>query len=133
MTDADPVTILIGMDKRSQQSNLKDKRRYLRVPSGTRIRWCSVDVSEEARNYLVGLAENYSFGGVFLVTDEPLERGSFVEIGFSVPVGPPVSALAVVRWVRRFRKLSGLGLQFIEFDGIGDRDFNELIDSIFRS
>ena len=89
-------------------------------------------MSEEARNYLVGLAENYSFGGVLLVTDEPLERGSFVEIGFSVPVGLPVSALAVVRWVRRFRKPSGLGLQFVEFDGIGDRDFDELIDSIFR-
>lgn len=119
------------MDKKFRESGSTNKRRYPRISSETRIWWRPVDVTVEARNYLVGMAENYSFGGVFLVTDEPLKKRNIIEIAFTVPDGPPVTVQAVVQWVRRFRKPSGVGVQFIEFKGVGERDFETLIKSLF--
>ena len=119
------------MDEQSPHPGSTDKRQYPRVPATTRIRWRPVDVSEETQDYLAGLAENYSFGGMFLVTDEPLKKGNLIEIAFSLPSGPPVTARALVQWVRRFRRPSGAGLKFVEFNGIGDRDFRALIESLF--
>lgn len=97
------------MDEQFSHPGSKDKRQYPRVPAFTRIRWRPVDVSEETQDYLAGLAENYSFGGMFLVTDEPLQKGNLIEVAFNVSGGPPVTARALLQWVRRFRKPSGEG------------------------
>jgi hypothetical protein len=121
------------MGKKYQQSMPEDKRRYPRLSSKIDVRWRRIDLPEETRSYIVGLAENYSFGGVFLVTDEPLTKGSVVELGFTVPDGAPLFARAVVRWIQRLKKPTGAGLQFIEFNGIGDRDFRSLMEMIFSS
>ena len=88
-------------------------------------------VSLEARRYLSGLAENYSFSGKFLGTQKHLGKGDVVELSFRVPGGPPATARAVVRWAWRVRKPTGVGLEFIEFDRIGDWDFHVLVESIF--
>ena len=120
------------MEDRSSHPDSKDKRRYPRVPSTTRIRWRPVDLSHEAQHYLAGLAENSSFGGMFLVTDEPLRKGTLIEIAFTVSDEPPITARALVQWVRRFRKPSGVGLKFVEFSGLGDREFQALIASVFQ-
>ena len=109
----------------------RDNRHFPRVGSGVSVDFHMADISGETKKYLTGVAENISIGGMFLSTPKRVRKGSVLLINFSLPDEAPFSASAIVRWTRRFKKPTGLGLEFVEFNGIGDRDFKALMDRIF--
>jgi uncharacterized protein (TIGR02266 family) len=60
----------------------------------------SVGVATDHRLF-VGLAADISAGGLFIATDEKLQRGDHVEVRFSIPGSHHVfQKRAVVRWIR---------------------------------
>ena len=115
----------------SRINDKPDNRHYPRVGSDVSVEFHMADISGETKKYLSGIAENVSIGGMFLSTPKRFRKGSVILIDFSFDGEAPFSASAIVRWTRRFKKPTGVGLEFIEFNGLGDRDFKTLMDRIF--
>lgn len=108
-----------------------DKRRYQRVASGVEIRFHVAESDPISRDYYSGLVDNYSFGGLFIATSVPLSPGDVVHLDISVEGQPPIQARALVRWTRRWARPRGAGLEFIDFDNVGDRSFQDLLEQLF--
>jgi len=106
------------------------ERRYPRLASGVHVRCRRVGKSCETPESLNGIVHNFSYGGIFLATQVPFATGSVLELEFSIQEENPVSARAVVRWRQHLKQPAGIGLEFIEFAGIDDRDFASLITRI---
>ena len=61
-----------------------DLRQYRRVAMGVRVVCSSTPIDRHAREYLEGIAENVSLGGLFLATPDPLPAGSVATLQFYV-------------------------------------------------
>jgi hypothetical protein len=65
-----------------------------------------------------------------------MPKGSIVTLNFQFTdkEGEEViiQAQAVVRWTQRFRKPKGMGLEFFEFNGLGDRNFEECLQYLLQ-
>jgi Tfp pilus assembly protein PilZ len=120
-------------DKNNGFTTMKssDFRKYPRVTSDIEVVYGIDGNSSVSSNYLRGIAENCSFGGMFLVTDENYPIGSILRLDFYPVDEEAVSATAVVTWRRRFRQPHGIGLKFAEFEHIGERDFKKLMERMF--
>ena len=110
-----------------------DNRKYRRIASGTQIHFQAAHSDAASREYYTGLVENYSFGGLFLVTSASLSPGDVVDLSIHVPGEPPVQARALVRWTRRWTQPRGAGVEFIDFDSLGDRDVGEFLQRVFET
>lgn len=109
-----------------------DKRKYRRVASGVQIRFHVAQSDPVSREYFTGLVENYSFGGLFIATSVPLSPGDVVHLDIDVAGQPSVQARALVRWVQRWKPPRGAGVEFIDFDNVGERDFEAFIERLFE-
>ena len=110
-----------------------ERRLYPRVRMGVRISYRPVDLAANARRYLAGIAEGLSLGGLFLPARQPFPEGSVVSLRFYPPEGAdprPLSAKAVVRWRRCWTRPRGMGLQFVEFEGLGARRLAAWLDLV---
>ncbi|HVT18191.1 MAG TPA: PilZ domain-containing protein [Thermoanaerobaculia bacterium] len=80
-------------------------------------------IPRQNRRYLQGIAENVSLGGMFVATAHPLAPGTILRLQLFDPDEPPhaspLRARAVVRWRRVWREPRGMGIQFVEFAGLG--------------
>lgn len=110
-----------------------EQRRFRRIASGVEIRFQVAESDPISREYYSGLVQNYSFGGLFLATEVSLSVGDLVHLDISVEGQPPFEARALVRWTRRFGRGRGAGLEFIDFDHVGERDFERLLSQLFES
>lgn len=110
----------------------EDLRNYRRVAAGVRVVCSSAPVDRQAREYLEGIAENVSLGGLFIATPDPLPVGNVAMLQFYLDGedAEPVRAKAIVRWSRRWRRPRGMGLQFVEFEGLGWRRVESWIDVV---
>ena len=102
----------------------QDKRKFPRVSVEAGIRYRPIPTDSSTVEYLKGVLENVGLGGVFIATEEPLPKGSLVEIEFRiVERGKQCSirAQALVRWDRRRFTPPGMGLEFIAFEGLGQQ------------
>ncbi len=109
-----------------------EQRSSRRVATGVGVSYRVEQSDAASRKYLEGLVENYSLGGIFLVTDLPLDRGEVIRLQLVPADEAPVEILAVVRWVRRWKRPRGAGMEFVEFAGLGERDFPELLERLFE-
>ncbi len=104
------------------------RRKYPRAAADVRVSYVEEPVTTGAREYLHGLAADIGIGGMFIATDHPLPKGSVASLHFRTgPDKKGVRARAMVRWVRRIGKPKGMGIEFIEFDGLGERGLEEWI------
>ncbi len=115
-------------------SRPEDRRRYPRVAAGVRVTFGGEPLDRREREYLEGVAADLSLGGMFLATGHLLSPGSLVWLEFQprprageVDEAQGIRAKAVVRWTRRWRKPRGMGLEFVEFEGLGQRELADVM------
>jgi hypothetical protein len=84
--------------------------------------------SKEDREYYEALIEDVSLGGMFIEIARPFPKGSVVAIQFKSKTGKDgrhVTAKGLVRWTRKWRRPHGMGIDFIEFEGLADTPAEE--------
>lgn len=73
---------------------MSDKRSERRIPA-------AVEVSLETDyDFYAGTTGDFSYGGVFVMTETPPPPGSEVRLAIHLPDGGTVTASGCVRWVR---------------------------------
>lgn len=116
--------------------NEEDRREYPRLPSEVNVRLYKAPVDRVSQNYLAAIAENLGEHGVFIQTEYILPKGSIVYLEFDQEDHPgekePIRIKAIVRWVRRWRKPRGMGLLFIEFEGVAKSNLAEFLLKLYE-
>jgi uncharacterized protein (TIGR02266 family) len=110
-----------------------ERRQFRRLSAGVRVRFHEISLGRREREYLKGVAEDVSLGGMFVATRHTFPVGTAVELEFHVPGeagGAPVRAHAVVCWRRRWARPRGMGLRFVDFDFLGHRLLSAWLDSV---
>lgn len=108
-------------------------RESLRLAVGVRVRYREVSLRRPEREYLKGVAENVSLGGMFIATRRPPAPGAVVSLVFDAGDrggAAPVKAKAIVCWRRRWRSPQGMGVRFIEFEGLGERRLENWVEGL---
>ncbi len=112
----------------------QEKRRFRRMASDTSVFYRGYRVDRPTRAYLEGIAHNVSLGGLFLLTDRPPPKGVVLDLSFGRPhsdnSSQPIPAKAIVRWRRRWRKPRGVGIEFIEIEGVERDKIHQWVASI---
>lgn len=111
-----------------------DRRRYPRLKTGVRVLYEGLPTSRAEQRYLSGVAEDLSLGGMFLLSEAPFPPGSLVILEFRTPdmsrEEPPVCARALVRWRRRWGENKGMGLSFVDFEGMDRQRLHTWLESL---
>ncbi len=114
----------------------EEKRKFKRVASNVRVGFRRQEADKETLDYFQGVAEDCGLSGMFLTTEHLMPKGSMVSLHFQFidNEGEQVNieAQAIVRWTQRFRKPKGMGLEFFEFNGLGDRNFEECLQYLLQ-
>ncbi len=110
------------------------KRKSCRIRPGVAVRFMGESIAKTKREYLDGVVENCGLGGMFISSDHLFPKGSLITMDFRIDSESknltPVSAQGIVRWVQRRNGDRGMGIAFIEFQGLGDRVFSEWIKKV---
>lgn len=113
---------------------VQEKRRFARIASDTSVFYRGYRVDRPTRAYLEGIARNVSLGGLFLLTERPPPKGVVLELSFGRPDSEhdnqPIHAKAIVRWRRKWRKPRGVGIEFIEIEGVERDKIHQWVASI---
>jgi uncharacterized protein (TIGR02266 family) len=101
----------------SLQEKTEEQRSFRRLAAGVRVRYQEVQMRRPEREYLKGIAEDISLGGMFLATRQTFREGTAIELEFYLrnEGRPPVRGKAVVCWRRRWSEPRGMGVRFVEF------------------
>lgn len=109
---------------------------YRMLAPGAEVFFRCDHTSQQQQQYLLGLADNISMGGLFIATDRPLRPGTVLHMRLYGDDDPshtrPLGARAMVRWRRVWGKPRGMGVQFLEFEGLGERRVESWLDCIAR-
>lgn len=115
---------------------LNDQRKFKRVASNVRVGFSKQQIDKDSEEYFQGVAEDCGLSGIFLATPHLMPKGSVVSLNFQFvdETGEQVKiqAQAVVRWTQRFRKPKGMGMEFFEFQGLGDRSFAQCLKLLLK-
>lgn len=84
-------------------------------------------------NSYTGFTADLSEGGVFVATHMLQTIGSELELSFTLPEGPELSARGVVRWVRDSNDFDpcappGMGVQFTTLDAISQALISSFVE-----
>ena len=113
-----------------------DQRKYPRAKKDLDVRFVPESVAPNVGEYLDGLAADIGLGGMFIATHEPPSAGAVVELeinlGDDAGERSLVRARAVVRWTRQQTEPEGMGVEFIEFDGLKDLTLGEFLSRILE-
>ncbi len=114
----------------------EEKRKFKRIASNVHIGFSKQQVDKETEEYFQGVAEDCGLSGMFLATDHLMPKGSIVTLNFQFRDNDgekvTIQAQAVVRWAQRFRKPRGMGLEFFEFNGLGERNFEQCLEQLLQ-
>jgi hypothetical protein len=113
-----------------------EDRRFRRLAAGIRVFFRGTPLRRSDRDYLEGVAENVSLGGMFIATARPPREGSLVTLEFdrpAVPGGRAVRAKALVCWRRRWSQPRGMGIRFLEFENLGPVPLAAWLDEILAA
>lgn len=112
----------------------EDRRRYPRLKAGVRVLYEGLRPSPTERQYLSGVAEDLSLSGMFLSSEHPFPPGTLLTLEFRTPdMSPeelPVCARALVRWRSRWGACRGMGISFVELEGIGRQRIQSWLDRV---
>ena len=113
-----------------------DKRKYPRAKKDLDVRFVPESVAPNVGEYLDGLAADIGLGGMFITTGEPPAPGAVValelDLGSESGEHSLVRARAVVRWTRQQTEPEGMGVEFIEFDGLKDLSLEEFMSRVLE-
>jgi hypothetical protein len=110
-------------------------REYSRVYPGVNFSAMVQPTNKVDREYYEGLIENVSLGGIFIEIARPLPKGSVVDIKFKSRMkndDRPVIAKGLIRGTRKWKKPHGMGIDFIEFNGLGTTPYKECFRKNFQ-
>jgi c-di-GMP-binding flagellar brake protein YcgR len=113
-----------------------EKRKYPRVAAGVTVRYARREATKAASVYLATVAANVSLGGMFLACARPFKPGTVIDLEFSTGNGEEPShvvATAVVRWRQRLTHPRGMGVEFVEFEGLGRTLIEEWLVKLLTS
>ena len=115
----------------------EEKRVQFRaIAPGAAVFYRPENVPAPEVNYRLGMAENVSMGGVFIASRHPLRPGTFVRLQLFSPAdpdhAPAVHCKGIVRWRQLWREPRGMGIQFLEFEGLGERALESWLETIAR-
>ena len=114
----------------------EEKREFKRIARNVRVGFRKQQADRETEDYFQGIAEDCGLSGMFLTTEHLMSKGSIVSLSFQFTDSEgetvTIQAQAVVRWTQRFRKPKGMGLEFFEFSGLGDRNFEECLQQLLE-
>ncbi|HVS00006.1 MAG TPA: PilZ domain-containing protein [Thermoanaerobaculia bacterium] len=100
-------------------------REYRRIAAGVQVVYRAQRLRRSEQLYLTGVADNVSLGGMFIATRHTFTPGTLITLEFHTSSvlddGPPVLARALVCWRRRWRQPRGMGVRFVDFEGLGQR------------
>jgi hypothetical protein len=107
---------------------------YRTVLPGAGVFYRVEDLPASEQRYLRGIAENVSLGGLFVASRHPCRPGSLLKLQLFSPADPrhgsPVVVRAIVRWRQLWREPRGMGVQFVEFEGLGQRRLESWLETI---
>jgi hypothetical protein len=112
-----------------------ENRRYPRVAPGVNFSVTVEHTNRGDREYYEGIIEDVSLGGMFIKIGHPFPKGSIVTILFESRIKKderPVTAKGLIRWTRKWKQPYGMGIDFIEFDGLGSTPFEEWFKKHFQ-
>ncbi len=115
------------------QGEDEERRDFRRLAAGIRVRFHELSLRQRDREYLRGVAEDVSLGGLFIATSHTFPVGTAISLEFHTrgeAGGAPVRAKAVVCWRRRWRQPRGMGLRFVEFESLGQRRLESWITTV---
>lgn len=115
------------------QEEDEERRGFRRLAAGVRVRFHELSLRQRDRDYLRGVAEDVSLGGLFIATSYTFPVGTAISLEFHTSGeagGAPVRAKAVVCWRRRWRQPRGMGLRFVEFEFLGQRRLESWITTV---
>lgn len=104
------------------------QRRYRRIPAelSVSVRKRSATPVETAA--ILSKIRDIGENGVFVSTDDPMGIGSIVELNFALQGDAGmIHAFGLVRWVAEPPLTPGMGVQFVEVDGIGVESLREYL------
>jgi hypothetical protein len=112
-----------------------EKRRFRRVAVGTRVAYSGEPLGAISRDYFESLAGNVSAGGMYLAAKVTFPPGTLLHLRFDAVGGEwdesPVRATAIVRWRRRLFAPRGMGIEFVDFEGLGKRRLEAWLATLF--
>src|SRR5512143_2023283 len=116
-------------------SDTIEQRRRARGAVGTRETESGGPLDPISRDCLESLTGNVSAGGMYLAAKRTFPPGTLLHLSF-VAVGgaeddSPVRATAIVRWRRRLFAPRGMGIEFVDFEGLGKRRLEEWLATLF--
>lgn len=94
----------------------EEKRKFKRIASEVLVRFSEQEVDKGTQQYLQGVAKDCGLSGMFLATNHLMSKGSVVSLNFLFLDNEQevnIQAKAIVRWIQRFRKPKGMGLEFL--------------------
>jgi hypothetical protein len=116
-------------------SDTIDQRRFRRVAVGTRVTYSGEPLDPVSRDYFESLTGNVSAGGMYLAAKRTFPPGTLLHLSFEAVGGAvddsPVRATAIVRWRRRFFAPRGMGIEFVDFEGLGKRQLEGWLATLF--
>lgn len=113
----------------------KEKRRYERVAPRVNFSVMVQHIDKGDREYYEGVIEDVSYMGMFVEIKHPFPKGSLVVIQFQSKIEKdekPVTAKGLVRWTRKWTRPHGMGIDFIEFEGIEGTSVEEWSSKYFQ-
>lgn len=125
---------LLSEDKGSM-NNSDENRKYSRVSPDVNFSVMLNHIDKDDLKYFEGMIENIGLGGMFVEMDHPFSKGNMVTIQFKMVkegVEQPVIAKGLVRWTQKWKRPHGMGVDFIEFDGLGKNSFKEWFKNHFQ-
>jgi hypothetical protein len=110
---------------------------YRVLAQGVQVFYRCERATASEQDYLMGLAADMSLGGIFVAAQHPPRPGTVVRLhlyaGSDNDYLTPLTAKAVVRWRRPWGRQRGMGIQFLEFDGLGKRGLESWMESLLRT
>jgi hypothetical protein len=105
---------------------MQDQRsQYRALAEGAQVFFRCEHAAPPEQRYLAGVADNVSLGGLFVAVRHPPAPGTLLRLhiyGCADPdLAEPLCAKAIVRWRRIWGKPRGMGVQFLELEGLGQR------------
>ncbi len=115
----------------------RERRDFSRVSSNVAVRWYGETLDKSTREYLSQIAGNISLRGMFVEADRPPPAGTMIRLEIRLASAnsdaEPVQAKAIVRWRRRWSRPRGMGVEFLDLKGLGQRNLKEWLQSVLRA
>ncbi|HXO20034.1 MAG TPA: PilZ domain-containing protein [Thermoanaerobaculia bacterium] len=110
-----------------------ERRREERVPAGFPVYYRRLRLERASREYLTSRGGSTSLGGMFLPTPHPWRPGTTLLLELFLDPqddASPVIATAVVRWTNRWSHPRGMGIEFLDFEGLGERSLDAWLQTV---